>query len=399
MAPGFSLAGISGFISAAGVASGAAGGAALGTSTIAAIGGAAAGGAVLAVSQSGGEDLPIATVVELGDVASEPPPAAMTTAATPPSVPPSDPGDTEPIACFDMDPNPAVVATGEPLRLDASCSRADSEGQSSDRIAQYAWDFSDGRQKTGRVVTIVFREAGNYEVTLTVTDGGTSARARSNQDSLTRQIVVEERIEACFTAADADFGTGCKIRVDASCSKGDITSYEWVFSDGIGNYNYSGQTVVKDWKNCSVPLATTVSLTVKNANGHDTITKSVVVQYQRAGGSRGSRQIDLMARLDATLGSAILGARLVSNDTQIVALRSGAPSRFRLEAQAGANHVVVQLVGPSSSSGVLQLEFASTSGLVAGSLRVLGGEVLSLEGRRVVLRLGREPVRVELQIK
>ncbi|TDI39715.1 MAG: hypothetical protein E2P02_17930 [Acidobacteria bacterium] len=187
--------------------------------------------------------------------------------------------------------------------------------------------------------------------------------------------------------------------MDASCSKGDITSYEWVFSDGIGNYNYSGQTVVKDWKNCSVPLNTTVSLTVKNANGHDTITKSVVVQYQRAGGSRGSRQIDLMARLDATSGSAILGARPVSNDTQIVALRSGAPSRFRLEAQAGANHVVVQLVGPSSSSGVLQLEFASTSGLVAGSLRVLGGEVLSLEGRRVVLRLGREPVRVELQIK
>jgi len=211
MAPGFSLAGISGFLSAAGVASGAAGGAALGTSAIAAIGGVAAGGAALAVSQSGGEELPMETVVELGDVASEPPPAT-TTAATPPSVPPSGPGDTEPIACFDMDPNPAVVATGEPLRLDASCSRADSEGQSSDRIAQYAWDFSDGRQKTGRVVTIVFREAGNYDVTLTVTDGGTSARARSNQDSLTRQIVVEnvveERIEACFTAADADFGTG-----------------------------------------------------------------------------------------------------------------------------------------------------------------------------------------------
>jgi len=138
---------------------------------------------------------------------------------------------------------------------------------------------------------------------------------------------------------------------------------------------------------------------VKNANGHDTITKSVVVQYQRAEGSRGSRQMDLMARLEATSGSAILGARLVSNDTQIVALRSGAPSRFRLEAQAGANHVTVQLIGASSSSCVLQLEFASTSGLVAGSLRVSGGEVLSLDGRRVVLRLGRDPVRVELQIR
>jgi len=150
-------------------------------------------------------------------------------------------------------------------------------------------------------------------VTLTVTDGDTSVRARSNQDSLTRQIVVEERIEACFTVTDADFGTGCKIRVDASCSKGDIMSYEWVFSDGIGSYSYSGQTVVKDRVNCSVPFASRFA-TVKNANGHDTTTKSVVVQYSRAEGSRGSRQMDLMARLEATSGSAILGVRLVSNE-------------------------------------------------------------------------------------
>jgi hypothetical protein len=254
MAPGFSLSGISGFISAAGAASGAAGGAALGTGAIAAIGGAAAGGAVLAVSKSGGEELPMETVVELGDVASEPlPPATPTTTTSSPPSPPT--GDTKPVACFAMDPNPAVVVKGEPLRLDGSCSRADREGDRGDRIEQYVWDFSDGRQKTGRVVTIVFREAGNYEVTLTVTDGDTSVRARSNQDSLTRQIVVEERIEACFTVTDADFGTGCKIRVDASCSKGDIMSYEWVFSDGIGSYSYSGQTVVKDRMNCSVPFA------------------------------------------------------------------------------------------------------------------------------------------------
>ncbi len=322
---------------------------------------------------------------------------APITAAAMPAAPT---GDTELIACFAVDPNPAVVATGEPLRLDGSCSRADSEGDSGDRMAQYVWDFSDGRQETGRVVTVVFREAGIYEVTQTVTDGGTSARARPNQDSKKRQIVVEERVGACFTAADADHGTGCKIRVDASCSNGDVTSYDWVFSDEFGNDYYSGQTVVKDWLNCSAPLDTTVSLTVNNAKGDgDAITKSVVVQFQRAEESTGSRQMDLMARLEPTSGSAILGARLVSNDTQIAALRSGAPSRFRLEGQAGRNHVSIKLVGASSSIGVLQLEFVGTAGLVSGSLRVLGGEVLSLDGRRIVLRLGREPVRVELQIE
>ncbi len=98
------------------------------------------------------------TVVELGAVASEPlPPATPTTTTSSPPSPPT--GETKPVACFAMDPNPAVVVTGEPVRLDGSCSRADSEGDSGDRSEQYVWDFSDGRQKTGRVVTIVFREA------------------------------------------------------------------------------------------------------------------------------------------------------------------------------------------------------------------------------------------------
>jgi len=329
MAPGFSVAGVVGFISAGGATGGGGG---LATAAIAGIGGAAAVGAALVVS-NGGDDGPSEDVLaDAPTPVSEPGPSAATPPPAAPAPVPS--GDLAPIACVATDPKPAIIAAGESIRLDASCSKADRVGDSGDRIADYIWDFSDGRQKMGRVVNAVFRKAGVYEITLTVIDGGASLRPQ--RDSKTFEVTVEDRVEACFVASDVDPGTGCKVKVDAGCSSGDIDRYEWIFSDGFGNYRFTGRTVVKDWVSC--PLPTTVTLTVTSGTGvTDSVTMPVFVNYQRR--STEAARTDLVATVQGLEERS--SVRLVVNDATSFSLHGSAPRRIQVGSRSGVNRITV----------------------------------------------------------
>ncbi|HDS59411.1 MAG TPA: PKD domain-containing protein [Thermoplasmatales archaeon] len=87
-------------------------------------------------------------------------------------------GNVPPTASFAWDP--PVPETGEEvLFMDRS---TDPDGS----LVSWFWDFGDGKMSTLRNPDHVYKEAGTYNVTLTVTDDG------GLQRSLTRQIAVEK---------------------------------------------------------------------------------------------------------------------------------------------------------------------------------------------------------------
>ena len=134
---------------------------------------------------------------------------------------PNDP----PVARFTFAPK-----TGEaPLEvfLDASAS-SDPDG----RIASYAWTFGDGEAGSGKIRKHVFREAGTFEIKLTVVDerGGLGTAGRS-------VTVLKPNLppRADFSFSPATGLCPLEVGFDASSSSdpdGQIESYLWSFGDG-----------------------------------------------------------------------------------------------------------------------------------------------------------------------
>ena len=84
-----------------------------------------------------------------------------------------------PVAKFTYSPELPLV--DEKITFDASSSN-DTDGF----ITKYEWDFGDGRNATGEVVTHAYSEAGGYTVTLTVTDDDGA------KNSTTKTVAVSE---------------------------------------------------------------------------------------------------------------------------------------------------------------------------------------------------------------
>ncbi|MFE6995690.1 PKD domain-containing protein [Microbacterium sp. NPDC057659] len=109
------------------------------------------------------------------------------------------------------------------LSVDASAS-ADTDGT----IASYAWNWGDGTPDgSGKTANHVFAAAGDYTVTLTVTDNDGGSRTSSTPVTAVANVAP--------TAAFATTPTDLKISADASGSldtDGTIASYAWEWGDG-----------------------------------------------------------------------------------------------------------------------------------------------------------------------
>ncbi|RWZ83230.1 PKD domain-containing protein [Glutamicibacter sp. HZAU] len=126
-----------------------------------------------------------------------------------------------PVAAFEH------VAQGLNVQFDASSS-ADADGT----ISDYSWDFGDGSTQAASTegITHVYEQAGEYTVTLTITDD------RGGQATASAQVTVAELPKppvAAFTSEQ----NGLKLSVDGSTSTdpdGEITAWSWDFGDGSG---------------------------------------------------------------------------------------------------------------------------------------------------------------------
>jgi len=118
-----------------------------------------------------------------------------------------------------------TIYTDESITFNATSSY-DPDGT----IASYFWNFSDGTNATGMIVTHSYADNGTYVVTLTVTDDdGATASANATKTILNRAPV------AMFTESAESVNTGEGITLNATNSydsDGYIASYFWDFGDG-----------------------------------------------------------------------------------------------------------------------------------------------------------------------
>jgi PKD repeat protein len=146
---------------------------------------------------------------------------------------------------------------GETLSF-SGINSADRDG----RIVRYIWDFGDGTAGSGVEVTHSYNAAGNYQVTLTVTDDG------GLSDSATQTVQISELAPnlppTAVISGPASGLVGEMLSFSGSGSNdsdGNIVSYAWDFGDGMTG---SGITVTHSY---SVTGSYTVTLTVTDNGG------------------------------------------------------------------------------------------------------------------------------------
>jgi PKD repeat protein len=99
-------------------------------------------------------------------------------------------------------------------------------------LVHYAWDFDDGGKSTGRTVNHQFEAAGNYGVTLTVTDRAGRRGSRSKNV----QVETSGVPASSFVFSPTEPAVGQDIIFNGAGSTAvpprAIVSYKWVFGDG-----------------------------------------------------------------------------------------------------------------------------------------------------------------------
>jgi len=123
-----------------------------------------------------------------------------------------------------------AAKVGEEIQFDGSAS-TDADGT----IASFNWDFGDGEVAEGDKATHAYAAAGEYTVTLTVTDDQDATGTAEIKVTVTE--AVENKPPVAVIAGDAEITVemGATIDFDGSASTdedGTIASFNWDFGDG-----------------------------------------------------------------------------------------------------------------------------------------------------------------------
>jgi PKD repeat protein len=158
-----------------------------------------------------------------------------------------------------------TVYTGELINFNASNSY-DPDGF----IANYSWNFGDGYDAIGPIVSHSYAENGNYAVTLTVmdSDGATGS-------SIATIIVLNRAPNALFTYTPSFPIVGETATLNASQSSdpdGTITNYTWNFGDG--NITATANPIITH--SYALEGNHTVTLTVTDNDGATANTTQVI---------------------------------------------------------------------------------------------------------------------------
>jgi PKD repeat protein len=165
------------------------------------------------------------------------------------------------------------------------------------QACQYAWNFGDGTTSMGITTTHQFRTAGNYPVTLTVTD----SRGATATSTLPVAVSAPTPPTASFTISPTPAPTDVDVFFNASASRAVgpgrvLVSYQWSFGDGTTS---SGVTTSHRYRGVG---SYTVTLVVTDDAGATTqVSQSLTV------GGTGSNPV---ANMTATPASPRAGQRI-----------------------------------------------------------------------------------------
>ena len=174
----------------------------------------------------------------------------------------------------------------------------------------YKWDFNnDGlTESTLQSPTYVYTSAGNYSVSLTVTDS--SLGGAINTQTRTGYIMVYAPLSAAFSASATEGVAGRTVFTftDQSTGGKGPYSYQWQFGDGNTSTLQNPTHVYASAGNYTTTLRVTESLSTS-----DTITKTAYITVYKAGdankdGNLNSLDITKVERIIMTLDASTPGA-------------------------------------------------------------------------------------------
>jgi len=124
---------------------------------------------------------------------------------------------------------PAVPHPGSPAEFNAEGS-----DDPNDPIVSYHWEFGDGIEATGSVVSHTYPEAGEYTITLILTDskGGETRLTRDVQVALTTPPLADFSLVLKPDQEVARAGDLLTFQDESSDADSEIISWEWHFGDG-----------------------------------------------------------------------------------------------------------------------------------------------------------------------
>ena len=203
--------------------------------------------------------------------------------------------------------NQSPTAAFTPSCTDLDCTfDGSASGDPDGTIASYAWDFGDGTSGSGATPSHAYASAGNYDVTLTVTDDDGATGSTTQQVTV---MAANQSPTAAFTPSCTDLDCA----FDGSTSSdpdGTIASYAWDFGDGISGSGATPSHAYASAGNYDVTLTVT-----DNTGATDATTQQVTVSAPGSG----------ITKLGATILGEAAGDRwgrsvAVSNDgTRVVA--------------------------------------------------------------------------------
>jgi PKD repeat protein len=234
-------------------------------------------------------------------------------------------------------------------RNDLQVTFTDASSDPDGTITSRSWSFGDGASSTATNPVHTYPSAGDYTVSLTVTDNGGAT------DTITKTVSVSEAVNQPPTAAFTTQVDGLSIDVDGSASDdpdGSISSHSWDWGD-----NTSDGSGATDSHTYSTPGTYTVTLTVTDDEGETaTTTQEVTVAEAVA--------LDLFDRIvTGGWGTATLGGPWTGTGVQ--SRLSVASGRGLVTAGAGqGNFVYLDDVSESDVSGLVEFstDKASTGG-------------------------------------
>ncbi|WP_230629299.1 PKD domain-containing protein [Methanosarcina barkeri] len=138
----------------------------------------------------------------------------------------------------------------------------------SENATEWNWDFGDGGSSDQQNPTHQYSKAGNYTVALTaINDAGSNTTTKTDYIKVTEITKPVTKPVANFTSSVRSGKTPLKVAF-TDTSTGSPTSWFWSFGDGSKSYF---QNPTHKYSKAGVY---TVNLTVKNAAGRNTVTKT-----------------------------------------------------------------------------------------------------------------------------
>ncbi len=169
------------------------------------------------------------------------------------------PPNVEPVAAFQV--------TVKDLKVDVDASGStDGDGT----IESYAWDFGDDKTADTKVASHSYDEAGDYEISLTVTDDDGAEHKITKQVSVTEPA--NEKPKAVIDAAVENLTVNVDGR-SSSDTDGEVKTYAWEFGDDATGDQAEEAHTYNDAGTYTIKLTVT-----DNRGGTDSVTKQVTVE-------------------------------------------------------------------------------------------------------------------------